>query len=110
MIGRSTSPQGSRGRWRRLARAAGALLAAACLSAASAQDAPGDPPPKEQPPADCPGDLNGDGFVSGYDLGYLLVEWGSTNPFLGGDINDDGVVNGIDIGILLAGWGDCPGD
>ena len=72
-------------------------------------DDPGSPPPAP-PPKDCPADLNGDGFVSGYDLGYLLSEWGDPAPALGGDINQDGAVDGIDMGILLGAWGDCRGD
>ena len=88
-----------------------ALMAGIALSlrAWAHPDDPGSPPP-ELPPVDCPADLNGDGFVSGYDLGYLLSEWGDPAPALGGDINRDGVINGIDIGILLGAWGDCPGD
>ncbi len=83
----------------------------ACVSGLSwaMPDDPGSPPPAP-PPKDCPADLNGDGFVSGYDLGYLLSEWGDPAPALGGDINQDGVINGMDIGILLGAWGDCPGD
>jgi hypothetical protein len=28
------------------------------------------------PPSDCPGDINGDGWVNGLDLGLLLGDWG----------------------------------
>ncbi|MCX5640574.1 MAG: hypothetical protein NT059_07160 [Planctomycetota bacterium] len=49
------------------------------------------------------GDLNGDGAVTGADLGLLLGAWGPANgsPF---DLNHDGVVNGADLGILLGCW------
>lgn len=90
---------------------AATAMAVACTSGLSWAN-PDDPdsPPPALPPRDCPADLNGDGFVSGYDLGYLLSEWGDPAPALGGDINQDGVINGMDIGILLGAWGDCPGD
>ena len=90
---------------------AATAMVVACVSGMSwaMPEDPGSPPPA-LPPQDCPADLNGDGFVSGYDLGYLLSEWGDPAPALGGDINQDGVINGMDIGILLGAWGDCPGD
>ena len=53
---------------------------------------------------DCPEDLNGDGGVTGADLGLLLAAWGTA----GGDLNGDGTTNGADIGLLLAAFGtDC---
>ena len=52
----------------------------------------------------CPADLNGDGFVTGADLGIMLGNWGLWAP---GDLNYDGVVNGADLGMLLAAWGPC---
>jgi len=54
----------------------------------------------------CVGDLNGDGFVNGADLGILLEAWGSSDP--AADLNGDGIVNGADLGILLEVWGACP--
>ena len=52
----------------------------------------------------CPEDLNGDGGVTGADLGLLLAAWGTA----GGDLNGDGTTNGADIGLLLAAFGtDC---
>ena len=48
-----------------------------------------------------PGDLTGDGKVSGADLGILLGAWGSPGP---GDLNGDGVVTGSDLGLLLGAW------
>ena len=47
-------------------------------------------------------DLNGDGVVSGADLGALLSQWGAQ----GGpaDLNGDGVVDGADLGEMLARW------
>jgi hypothetical protein len=53
------------------------------------------------PPGD-PADLNGDGIVSGADLGQLLAAWGTSDPVA--DINGDGVVDGADLGALLAAW------
>jgi hypothetical protein len=47
------------------------------------------------------GDLDGDGRVSGADLGILLAAWGATGP---GDLDGDGVVGGADLGVLLAHW------
>jgi hypothetical protein len=47
------------------------------------------------------GDLNGDGLVTGADLGMLLGNWG--NPGVG-DLNGDGNVDGADLGILLSAW------
>lgn len=58
--------------------------------------------------ASCPADLDGDGAVSGADLGLLLSAWG-TMVTGGADLDDDGTVGGADLGLLLAAWGDCPG-
>lgn len=48
------------------------------------------------------GDLNGDGYVDGADLGMLLGAWGTAGP---GDMNADGRVDGADLGALLGVWG-----
>ena len=48
------------------------------------------------------GDLNGDGRVSGADLGILLGDWGSS--LQRSDLNRDGTVNGSDLGLLLGEW------
>ncbi|MBC23943.1 MAG: hypothetical protein CMJ32_08530 [Phycisphaerae bacterium] len=57
--------------------------------------------------ATCPGDYNGDGEVSGEDLGALLGAWGTDNC----DINISGsngcIINGEDLGALLGSWGVC---
>ena len=53
----------------------------------------------------CAGDLNGDGTVSGADLGLFLGSWGDSP--CDADINGDGVCNGADLGVLLGAWGDC---
>jgi hypothetical protein len=53
----------------------------------------------------CPADLNGDGAVTGSDLGLLLGNWGFSGT---GDLNGDGTVSGSDLGLLLGGWGACP--
>lgn len=49
-----------------------------------------------------PGDLNGDGFVNGADLGLMLAEFGG-DP-VHADLDGDGDVDGGDMGILLANW------
>ena len=51
----------------------------------------------------CLADLDGDGIVTGEDIGLLLGAWGTS----GGDVNGDGATNSSDLGQLLAGWGDC---
>lgn len=51
--------------------------------------------------ASLPGDLDGDGAVTGADLGLLLAAWGTVGP---GDIDGDGVVDGADLGVLLGAW------
>lgn len=53
----------------------------------------------------CAQDLNGDGAVSGADLGILLGAWGTANCLA--DLNGNGVVEGADLGILLGAWGAC---
>jgi hypothetical protein len=53
-------------------------------------------------PASNPADLNGDGVVSGADLGLLLGAWGLPGP---ADLNGDGTVSGADLGLLLGVWG-----
>ena len=52
---------------------------------------------------DCPADFNGDGEVSGGDLGMLLAMWGTAD----GDLNGDGTTSGADLGLLLSSWGPC---
>jgi|GEM_PF-7079096 len=50
-------------------------------------------------------DFNGDGSVSGTDLGQLLGAWGTaTSRF---DLDGDGTVNGTELGLLLGAWGPC---
>jgi hypothetical protein len=55
----------------------------------------------------CAGDFNGDGAVSGQDLGIILGAWGAATA-TPADLNRDGVVNGLDLGVLLGAWGACP--
>ena len=55
--------------------------------------------------SNCPGDFDGDGTVSGIDLGVLLGGWDAVDSVA--DLNGDGAVNGLDLGILLGSWGDC---
>jgi hypothetical protein len=54
----------------------------------------------------CQGDVNGDGVVSGADLGVVLGVFGTNDP--AADLNDDGIVSGADLGIVLGNWG-CGG-
>jgi len=56
--------------------------------------------------ADCLGDLDGDGSVSGSDLAILLGAWG---PCAGcpADLDGSGDVSGSDLALLLGAWGDC---
>lgn len=54
----------------------------------------------------CPADLDGDGSVSGSDLGALLAAWGSPAA----DLDGDGTTAGSDLGALLAAWGACGPD
>jgi hypothetical protein len=56
---------------------------------------------------DCLADLNGDGVVSGGDLGLLLNAWGPTAPSGAGDVNHDGLVDGADLALMLNSWGFC---
>ena len=51
-----------------------------------------------------PADLDGDGDVTGADLGILLAAWGPCGG-CAADITGDGWVDGADLGILLASWG-----
>ncbi|MFG0258614.1 MAG: hypothetical protein ACF8GE_11990 [Phycisphaerales bacterium JB043] len=53
----------------------------------------------------CVADLNGDGVVSGADLGLLLAGWGQSGA---SDMDGDGTTNGADLGLLLGAWGPCP--
>ena len=55
----------------------------------------------------CLGDLDGDGFVNGVDLGLLISEWGCKGT-CSGDLNGDGMVNAADLGLLISYWGSCP--
>ena len=50
-------------------------------------------------------DLDGDGQVSGADLGLLLAGWGEPGPT---DLDGDGTTNGADLGLLLAAWSSEP--
>ncbi|MFG0256484.1 MAG: hypothetical protein ACF8GE_01115 [Phycisphaerales bacterium JB043] len=52
--------------------------------------------------ATIPGDLNGDGFVNGADLGLFLGAWGTSDP--NADLDGSGNVDGADLGILLGNW------
>ena len=57
--------------------------------------------------ADCPEDLDGDGWIGLQDLAILLGRYGQ--PGGEGDINEDGVVDIIDLAILLGVYNTpCP--
>lgn len=51
-----------------------------------------------------PGDLDGDGTVTGADLGLMLGAWGPCDS-CGADLDGNGIVNGADLGVLLGSWG-----
>lgn len=57
----------------------------------------------------CQGDIDGDGTVTGSDLGALLGAWGTAGT--GGlrceDVDMDGIVDGADLGLLLGAWQRC---
>jgi hypothetical protein len=48
-------------------------------------------------------DLDGDGVVTGSDLGLLLASWGPCRACTA-DLSGDGIVDGVDLGLLLAEW------
>ncbi|MHC4975597.1 MAG: dockerin type I repeat-containing protein [Planctomycetota bacterium] len=49
------------------------------------------------------GDLSGDGYVDGTDIGLMLAAYGMDNLPMA-DLNGDGVVTSADLGLLLAQW------
>jgi hypothetical protein len=87
---------GSNGRWNDITDAGGSFPHLAVIEVG---------PGGGGPPGGCPGDFDGDGFVSGVDLGVLLSKWGGPGE---ADLDGDGIVSGIDLGIVLAAWGQCP--
>jgi hypothetical protein len=56
----------------------------------------------------CPADLDGDGSVTGADLGGLLGAWGACPSPCAADFDGDGSVTGADLGAMLGAWGACP--
>ena len=48
------------------------------------------------------GDIDGDGYVEGSDLGLLFGDWGT--DIEQSDLNSDGIVDSEDLGILLSNW------
>jgi hypothetical protein len=54
-------------------------------------------------PAGPAADLDGDGAVSGSDLGLMLGAWGPCGP-CPADLDADGTVSGSDLGLLLGAW------
>lgn len=55
--------------------------------------------------SDCPGDVNGDGFVDFTDLNILLTQYGDVGTGLAGDLNGDGFVDFTDLNMLLSAFG-----
>ncbi len=55
----------------------------------------------------CSGDLNGDGAVTGADLGPLIRQWGRGDSAIRGDLDGDGMIGGGDLALLLGTWGTC---
>ena len=54
----------------------------------------------------CPSDLNGNGSVGPEDIGLLIAAWNTSD--IAADINDDGTVDGYDLAYILGNWGACP--
>jgi hypothetical protein len=71
----------------------------------ASSDDDGDGVPDECDGEPCPGDLDGNGVVSGSDLGILFVQWGGPGT---ADLDANGIVNGSDLGLLFVDWGECP--
>lgn len=65
-----------------------------------------DDPANLVPIAEIPGDIDGDGLITGADLGVVLANWGpcASGEPCPADVSGDGVVDGGDLGVLLAGW------
>jgi hypothetical protein len=61
-------------------------------------------------PLDCPGDLNGDGYVNVSDMLAVLASWGPCDGPCPADLNGDGFVDILDFLDLLFLWGVCPGE
>lgn len=63
-------------------------------------------------PDDCPGDVNGDGWVDGLDMGAVTACLGQEveegDPCFPTDVNEDGVVDALDLGFVSARFGECP--
>jgi hypothetical protein len=55
----------------------------------------------------CVGDLDGNGWVDGADLGALFIAWGPCSGSCDADLDGDGEVSGSDLGLLFSAWGDC---
>ena len=56
----------------------------------------------------CNADIDGNGFVDGLDLTFVLSGWGWCDVTCPADINDDAIVDGLDLATVLSGWGTCP--
>jgi len=53
-------------------------------------------------------DINGDGFIGGTDLNFVLAKWGqnvTAYDRANGDLNGDGFVGGSDLNLVLGAWG-----
>ena len=57
--------------------------------------------------AECPQDLDGDGFVGAADLAFVLGSWGPCES-CPADFNGDNVVDAFDLAQVLGAWGECP--
>ena len=56
--------------------------------------------------SDIPGDVDGNGYVSGPDLTTIITNWGMTGASLEqGDLNGDGTVSGPDYTEVITFWG-----
>lgn len=61
-------------------------------------------------PATLPGDVNGDGWVSGTDLSIIINYWGQSLGREFGDLNGNGVVDGPDYTEVLSYWNPPPAE
>ncbi len=67
--------------------------------------------PLMRPASPIPGDVNSDGVVDIFDIGYVSAHWypgpptGPSGYDANADINGDGAIDIFDIGITSANWG-----
>ncbi len=67
---------------------------------------PQEPEEPQQPPVDLKqGDVNGDGKIDGFDLDFVLRNWGQAGKTRAeGDLNGDTMIDGFDLDLVLRNW------